>query len=72
MRTKMRRGGVWIDVAVVAAVVTVGMVVAGVTNHPQPDVEAIPGCEVVFPAGEGFSFTIGSYKVHTTTPITPG
>jgi len=72
VRTKMRRGGVWIDVAVVAAVVAVGMVVAGVTNHPQPDVEAIPGCEVVFPAGEGFSFTIGSYMGTYDNPITPG
>ena len=67
----MRRGGVWIDVAVVAAVVAVGMVVAGVTNHPQPEVEAIPGCEVVFPAGEGFSFTIGSYRGTYDNPDYP-
>nr|WP_296763662.1 hypothetical protein [Rhodococcus sp. (in: high G+C Gram-positive bacteria)] len=61
MRTGTRRGGVWIDVVVVTVIVAVGIAVAGVTDNSAADVEAIPGCDVVLPADDGFSFTIGSY-----------
>lgn len=67
----LRRGGAWVDVMVVGTVVAVGIVVAGVTNNPQPDIDAIPGCDVVIPAGEGFSFTIGSYQGTYDNPDYP-
>ncbi|MEU3472579.1 hypothetical protein [Rhodococcus sp. NPDC006774] len=71
MRTDMRRGGVWMDVAVVVAIVSVGTVVAGVLEDHRPSVEPIPGCEVVLPAEEGFSFSIGSYGGRYDNPDYP-
>ncbi|WP_020110601.1 MULTISPECIES: hypothetical protein [unclassified Rhodococcus (in: high G+C Gram-positive bacteria)] len=59
MRDTRRRGGVWIDVLVVAAIVTGGTAIAGATNDPQPDAAAIPGCDAVQPAQDGVSFAIG-------------
>ncbi|CCQ17470.1 putative membrane protein [Rhodococcus sp. AW25M09] len=71
MRTDMRRGGVLLDVAVVVAIVAVGTVVAGVLEDQPPSVEPIPGCDVVLPAEEGFSFTIGSYGGRYDNPDYP-
>lgn len=71
MRTDLRRGGVWADVVVVVAIVTVGTVVAGVLEDQQPSVEAILGCDVVLPAEEGFSFSIGFYGGRYDNPDYP-
>ncbi|MCJ0979656.1 hypothetical protein MTX35_18245 [Rhodococcus sp. ARC_M12] len=71
MRTDMRRGGVWMDVAVVVAIVSVGTVVAGVLEGQRPTVGPIPGCDVVLPAEEGFSFSIGSYGGRYDNPDYP-
>ena len=59
------------DVAVVVAIVSVGTVVAGVLEDQQPSVEAIPGCDVVLPADEGFSFEIGFYGGRYDNPDYP-
>ncbi|MCZ4563931.1 hypothetical protein O4160_24110 [Rhodococcus sp. IEGM 1401] len=71
MRTDLRRGGVWADVVVVVAIVTVGTVVAGVLEDQQPSVEAILGCDVVLPAEEGISFSIGFYGGRYDNPDYP-
>lgn len=45
---KARDGGSpWSTVAVIAAIVAAGTVVAGLTNDPQSDAVAIPGCDEV-------------------------
>lgn len=59
------------DVAVVVAIVSVGTVIAGVLHDPVPSVESIPGCDVVLPAEEGFSFSIGSYGGQYDNPDYP-
>ena len=67
----MRRGGVWTDVPVVVAIVSVGTVVAGILDNQQRYVASIPGCDVVLPAEEGFSFSIGSYGGRYDNPDYP-
>jgi hypothetical protein len=47
MRSNKRRGGVRVDVAVVAAIVGAGVVVAGITNTSSSTDLAIAGCEEV-------------------------
>ena len=71
MRLDIRRSGVWIDAVVVAAIVTAGCVAAGITHDSQPEVEDIPGCDVVVPAGETFSFLTGSYPGTYDNPDYP-
>lgn len=61
----------WIDVLVVAAIVTGGTAIAGATNDPQPDAMAIPGCDVVQPAQDGVSFAIGTYGGNYDNPDYP-
>ncbi|MDI9932554.1 hypothetical protein QM588_19230 [Rhodococcus sp. IEGM 1354] len=70
MRIDMRRGGVRIDAVVVAAIVAVGCVAAGITLD-SPEVGDIPGCDVVVPAGETFSFFTGSYPGKYDNPDYP-
>lgn len=46
---------------VIAGIVTAGTAVAGLTNEPELEVAAIPGCSEVLPASPGFSFAIAYY-----------
>ncbi len=71
VRIDLRRGGVWLDVCVVAAIVAAGITVAGLTDSPQPEVAAIPGCDVVVPDLGSVSFAIGSYGGTYDNPAYP-
>lgn len=59
------------DLAVVVAIVSVGIVFAGVLENEPSSVEPIPGCDIVLPAQEGFSFSVGSYGGQYDNPDYP-
>ena len=72
MRSNKRRGGVRVDVAVVAAIVGAGVVVAGITNTSSSTDLAIAGCEEVVSEEDlvriSYAFTTGSDVARTDDP----
>ncbi|OZC52779.1 hypothetical protein CH289_10820 [Rhodococcus sp. RS1C4] len=72
MRSKKGRSGVWVDIAVVAAIVGTGVVVAGITGTSSSTDLAIPGCEEVIQEEDlmriNYAFTTGAEVARADEP----